>query len=208
MAEDTPSAPTPPETPVQPSRVTRQFEHKVSLAEMEIPDWGFIEKFVDLIQPYVRTDDDFKIRGRDNRGSYDARDLEAFREEYAARDEDLLSYSIRVYGSDEHGFFQYGVHYAGDHDSGIAELSGGDEIRVNGLAASVERLANAATTRRRANEDAARHKPELLHLSVTAPSPISSRTQASRWNHPWVVTVVGGVVAAVLAGLILLMLTH
>jgi hypothetical protein len=74
-----------------------------------------------------------------------------------------------------------------------------NEIRANGLKARIEELARAAEERHKAEPS----KPEPLHVSVTADSPIATTTPATPWwNNTWVVTVGGGVIAALIVALV------
>jgi hypothetical protein len=202
--------------PVERARVDRQFKAEVDLHDVELPDWEFITKVDELLSPYANMDDDlsYSVRGRDSRGSYSARDLEAFREEHADRGEGIEGLTIRVFGRGEHGLYGLTVHYTAGY--GRAEFEGGDEVMVNGLAARVERLAAAARERAKAKEEAALRAKQQAALRaleeqaarqpalVPAPTaaPIAAPTTRP-WNHPWVVTIVGGAVAAVIAGVIL-----
>src|SRR3954463_12559157 len=105
MAESTPP---PDEQPVQRARVERQFATEVDLGGIELPDWEFIAKVIELLQPYAMPSEDIDtltIRGRDSRGTYSVQDFEAFREEHAARGEDLQGFSVRAIGKDKHGLY-------------------------------------------------------------------------------------------------------
>jgi hypothetical protein len=210
---------TPDKAPIRRAEVERQFEREVDLRDIELPDWEFITRVADLLMRYASAggQDSFWIRGRDNRGSYNAPDLNAFRAEQSGRGEDLGGIRIQVLGQDEHGLFMYSVSCRDGW--GKAEFQGGDEVVVNGVAARVEQLAKAAKARLkqkeeegealRARQEAARRALEARPAaSAPEPRPIPPGPARQWWNHPWTITIVGGVVAAVIAGLILLVVAH
>lgn len=188
---------TPEEAAPERPKVERTFPRRVDLRDLDVPDWEFMTSIVELLEPYANPNATaaLTIQGADKRGTYTAQDFDAFRAEYEERGEELRNYTIQAYGYGHKGFELCSVHYDGDYGLGMADVNGGDEIRVNGLAARIEQLADAAVERRKARLKGKRPPAEASHMAVVNPKP---------WNHPWVITVVGGVIV----GLILYAILH
>jgi hypothetical protein len=194
------------------SRVERQFRRKVDLRGIELPDWDFITRTSELLRRYAdaENEESFSLRGSDSRGSYSALTLDAFRTEQSERGVDLGGIQIRVHGRDKHGFFMHSVECTRS-GWGSAEFLGGDEVVVNGIAARVEQLAGAAKACLKAKEQAAareeaeRQAQEAAAQTASSVASTRGRPPPTRWwNHPWTVTIVGGTIAAIIAGLVLL----
>ena len=206
MTEDAPEAPEAEEPPVQRPRVERKFERQPELLDLDVPDWEFIAKVVELFEPYADSEDEdtFTIHGSDSRGSYYAYDLAAFREEHDERGEELITYAIKAYGHDAHGFFMFTVFYGRNYGRGHADIEGANEIVVNGLAARIEQLGKEAAARRKARVKAKEPPPSAQPAAVAPATP----TPAKPWNHPWAVQVGGGIVAALVVALIVFLLSR
>lgn len=155
---------------------------------------------VELLEPYKEGDDgdSFTIHGSDSRGSYYVYDLAAFRDEYEQRGEQLLSNTIKAYGYDAHGFYMFTVYYSRKHGRGHAEITGGNEIVVNGLATRIDQLGTEASERRKARKKARQTEVTSTHVALSLDAPASTPW----WNNTWLVTVGGGVIAALIVALI------
>lgn len=195
---------------------------------VDVPDWELIARLVDLLNPYtVGFGFGLLVQFRDNRGTYSSADPAELIAAMEARGEQPESAIAMLSGTEQTGTSRtVEIHMRHEGRSSFS-VSSGDEAIAEHICARATRLFEQAGARREERlalgqplpkppatggeaSPAAAPSSAPSPTSAAAAAPAVAETERSpRWLHqpnPWVLVIVGGIIAAVVGGVILVLI--
>jgi hypothetical protein len=200
--------------------VKRAFSRQVRVPGVSAGDWELVDAVFRLIASHAVTEPRFGapvINATDSRGNYEANAIDALRAEQHERGEPIIRIYMLTHGREPAGGWRAIRFWVGPDYGAYAEIESGDEIFAAGLASRIEALATAGAKRAAAG-GTGEEPPRVVERAVPPEPPVETASErsaaspavhAGKWaafrsamNHPWVVTVGGGIVVALVAYLI------